>query len=73
MEGRSRDGAMGGRALEAVEEKQKVRSGVIMGKLKGFIRPEKMQCWRCFFFGSKKEFCSRLRILVKIKLVSHIS
>jgi hypothetical protein len=66
MKRRSRDGAMGGRALEAAE-KQKVRSGVMMGKLKGFIRPEKMQRWHCFFFGSKKEFCSRLRILVKIK------
>jgi hypothetical protein len=44
MEERSRDGAMGGRALEDVEEKQKVRSSVMMGKLKGFIRPEKMQC-----------------------------
>lgn len=58
MKGRSRDGAMGGRALEAVEEKRKVRSGVMMGKLQGLIRPEKMQCWRYFFFGTKRNFAA---------------
>ena len=36
MKGRNRDGVMGGRAVESLEKKQKVMSGLVVGQAEGF-------------------------------------